>query len=169
MDACDLVMDKIGKPRGLVRFSSQARVGGEQGRLVRPRVILYPTIMAVLLTAFLVVLIGKEPADITLLRGYGQPFTEITPGEITNQVRVKIKNRTDAPAQYTVTVSEHDPAKLTATQNPISVAAGDARTEVVLVTVPKSAFRDGKLPVTLRISDGESFSKEVQWLLLGPY
>lgn len=169
IDACDTVMDKLGKPRGLVRFSSQARLEGAKGRLLRPRVIIYPAIMAVLLTAFLVVLIGKQPADITLLRGFGQPFVEINPGEITNQLRVKIKNRTKQEQQYTLSPGEGEQITISGEPNPMPVAAGEARTEVVLVTAPRAAFEDGKCRVTLNISDGGDFSQDVDWLLLGPY
>ncbi len=49
IDACDAVMDKLKKPRGLIRFSSQARIEGQSSRLLRPRVIIYPAIMTVLL------------------------------------------------------------------------------------------------------------------------
>ncbi len=93
IDACDSIMDRMKMPRGLVRFTSQNRMDNEGARIVRPRVIVYPAILVILLTAFTIVLAGKESSDITLLRGFGLPYTEINPGEITNQVRVKIKNR----------------------------------------------------------------------------
>jgi cytochrome c oxidase accessory protein FixG len=169
IDACDTVMDKINKPRGLIRFSSQARIDGEQSRLLRPRVIIYPLIMTVLLSSFVVVLLGKQPADVTLLRGFGQPFVELTPGEITNQVRVKIKNRTKKDARYMVSAAEGQQVAISATQNPIPVAAGQAATEVIRVTVPKQAFANGRFTVTLSITDGEDFSEDVDYLLLGPY
>ena len=120
IDACDSVMDKIGQPRGLIRFSSQARIGGAAGRLLRPRVIIYPAAMLVLLTAFGVVLGGKQSADVTLLRGLGLPFTELKPGEITNQIRVKIKNRSGGDAEYRIGLGEGEKAESEAPVNPIA-------------------------------------------------
>jgi cytochrome c oxidase accessory protein FixG len=168
IDACARVMDRIGKPRGLIRLSSQARIEGEPGRLWRPRVILYPAVMAAFLTAFFVVLANKQSADVTLLRGAGLPFMESTPGEITNHIRVKIKNRGDEAAAYRVEVTDREEAKLSAGENPIRVAAGEFRTESVFVSLPRSAFKQGKCGVTLRISDDNGFSKRVQFPLLGP-
>ncbi len=124
--------------------------------------------MLVLLTAFTIVLAGKESADITLLRGFGQPFTEINPGEITNQVRVKIKNRSKEDAEYQIELAGESSAKMQATKNPVPVAPGESREEVVLITAPKEDFRDGKYEVTLRISNGQQFAKEMSWRLLGP-
>ncbi len=168
IDACDTVMDRLGKPRGLIRFSSQSRIAGESTALLRPRVVIYPAILTLLLVAFTFVLVGKESSDITLLRGFGLPYTEINPGEITNQVRVKIKNRSKEDSQYDIQLAGDSSAKMMATKNPIPVAAGDSQTEVVLITAPRNEFREGKYEVTLRISDGQQFSKELAWRLLGP-
>jgi cytochrome c oxidase accessory protein FixG len=168
IDACATVMDRIGRPRGLIRFSSQARMAGENTRLLRPRVIIYPTVLIVLLSAFAVVLAGKQSADVTLLRGMGLPFTELTPGEVTNQIRVKIKNRSDRDATYRIEVADGVPATLSAAQNPVPVEAGGSHTESVFVAVPSSVFVDGRCDVTLRITDGEQFVKEMKYRLLGP-
>ncbi len=168
VDACNTVMDRISRPRGLIRVSSQARIDGEKGRLLRPRVIIYPLAMAVLLSAFAVVLAGKQSADVTLLRGLGLPFTELAPGEITNQIRVKIKNRSGSDASYRIEVADGEPAKLTAGENPVRVTAGEARTESVFVAVPHTVFKNGKYDLKLRVFDEQGFSEELTYRLLGP-
>ena len=168
IDACDGVMDKIGRPRGLIRFSSQARIGGTPTRLLRPRVIIYPVAMLVLLVTFGVVLGGKQTADVTLLRGLGLPFTELKPGEITNQIRVKIKNRSGADAEYRVSLGQGEQGELKAPVNPIAVAAGQSRTEPAFVTLPAGVFEGGKYEIRLRVTDGQGFDRELKYHLLGP-
>jgi cytochrome c oxidase accessory protein FixG len=168
IDACDSVMDKVGRPRGLIRFSSQARIGGTPGRLLRPRVIIYPAAMLVLLTAFGVVMGGKQSADVTLLRGLGLPFTELKPGEITNQIRIKIKNRSGEDAEYRVGLGEGEKAELKAPVNPIAIAAGESRTEPIFVTLPAAEFQGGPREIRLRVSDGQGFDRERKYRLLGP-
>jgi cytochrome c oxidase accessory protein FixG len=169
IDACDAVMDKVGKPRGLIRFSSQSRIDGQPSRLLRPRVVIYPTILLVLLTAFGFVLTGKQSADVTLLRESGNPYTELTPGEVTNQIRVKIKNRSGRDAAYTIEVVDDIAAKLIFSENPIPVADGQSRTEPVAIAVPRSAFENGKCDITLRVSDDAEYSEQLEYRLLGPY
>jgi cytochrome c oxidase accessory protein FixG len=168
IDACDDVMDRMKKPRGLVRFSSQARMAGEGRRVLRPRVLIYPVIMAVLLTVFVVVLAGKSTSDVTLLRGLGQPYTMLKAGEVTNQLRVKIRNRGTEEAKYEFAVVGDSETRLTLTNEECHVAAGESRTEVLLITSPQSAFEHGRRDVTLRITDGKEFTKELNWRLLGP-
>jgi cytochrome c oxidase accessory protein FixG len=167
IDACDGVMDRLGRSRGLIRFSSQARIAGQPSRLLRPRVILYPAILLGLVTAFGFVLARKESADVTLLRGLGLPFTELAPGEITNSIRVKIRNRSREPETYRVEAVDPE-ARLTSADEVLEVSAGGARTETVLITVPRSVFRNGTYEVTLRVSDEEDYRREFKYRLLGP-
>jgi cytochrome c oxidase accessory protein FixG len=168
IDACERVMDKVGKPRGLIRFSSQARIDKDPSRLLRPRVIVYPAAMLVLLVAFGIVLGGKQSADVTLLRGLGLPFTELKPGEITNQIRVKIKNRSGADAEYRIELDDGRKAVLSAPVNPVPVAAGEFRLEPIFVTLPAAVFQQGRYEIRLRISDGKDFRREFTYRLLGP-
>ena len=168
IDACDAVMDKMKKPRRTDPLQLPGRNRRPAEPLPAPRVVLYPAIMGVLLTAFLVVLLNKQPADITLLRGFGDPYQRVDDG-IMNQVRVKIKNRTDQAASYTVTPAEGEAVQISATQNPIPVDAGQSRTEVVRITVPEDAFENGRCNVRLHITDGGEFSQDVKWVLLGPF
>ena len=106
VDACDAVMDKVGKPRGLIRYTSRDALEGKPTRLLRPRVVLYPVALAVAVGLLAFNLGTKADADVTLLRGAGAPFTRQPNGSVVNQVRVKIANRgRGARASYTLEVA----------------------------------------------------------------
>ena len=45
MDACDSIMDRVGRPRGLIRYSSRDELAGAPRRILRPRVVLYPLLL----------------------------------------------------------------------------------------------------------------------------
>lgn len=169
IDACDAVMGRIGKPRGLIRFSSQARIAGERGRVVRPRVVIYPTILLVLACAFGFVFLGKQTADVTLLRGLGVPFTELAPGEITNQIRVKIKNRSGQDAEYAIALADGTQGMLATGENPVTISIDETRIVPVLITLPGTAFKNGRYDVKLLFSDGQEFEEELTYRLIGPH
>ena len=67
--------------------------------------VLYPALMLVLATAFLVVFFNKKSADVTILQGLGLPYSETAPGEITNQVQVIIENRSGRDAVYKIEIA----------------------------------------------------------------
>ncbi len=168
IDACDAVMTKIKKPRGLIRYSSQARIAHEGGRILRPRVIIYPLILLVIGSAFGFTLVNKQTADVTLLRGVGRPFTERDSGEIVNQVRLKIVNRGEAPATYSVRVVDDLPIELHLKEHPIPVAPGESRTLGVQVVTGPDIYRDGNCDIEVEVSDGAEFSERISYRLMGP-
>src|SRR5208282_1547384 len=126
IDACDGVMTRIGKPIGLIRLSSQAAIEGHPGRWLRLRVILYPTLMLVLATIFLVVFFNKKSADVTILQGFGQPYSETASGEIMNQVRVIIENRSGRDTVYRIEIAGDLQAHFARAPEAISLRAGQA-------------------------------------------
>ncbi len=168
IDACDNVMDKLKKPRGLIRYGSQARIEGERGRLIRPRVIVYPAILLILATIFSFLVVTKSAADVTVLRGRGNPFVLMENGEISNTARVKIVNRSDETATYTIEVADDTPARLVFDEHPITIESGEARTEGVLIIVPRNIFRSGTYDIQLRVSDGAEYQEVITHRLIGP-
>jgi polyferredoxin len=63
-DACDAIMDQVGKPRGLIRYASRATLEGRPRHLVRPRVVLYPAALALFLGLFAYNLSARDSADV---------------------------------------------------------------------------------------------------------
>lgn len=169
IDACDAVMDKIGKPRGLIRYSSQAAIEGENPKILRPRVIIYPLILLVLVTAFVITLAGKQPADVTVLRGLGAPFMALDDGRIANQVRIKIVNRTGERVEYTLSAAGLEGVALApAEDTALTLEPGEAQTRALQVVSPPEAFARGAAFVDLTVEGDDGFTETIEWRLLGP-
>jgi len=168
IDACDGVMDRIGLDPGLVRYTSQAELASGKRSFLRPRLIVYSAILAVMFGAFAVSLAGKSTADVTLLRGIGAPFTILPNGEISNQIRIKIANRSPEERSYLIELIEAGQLVLIAPENPLTVAAGDTQMTAAFVTGPRAALAGGDTTVTLQISDGVDFNRRLDYRILGP-
>jgi cytochrome c oxidase accessory protein FixG len=168
IDACDAIMDKVGKPRGLIRYSSQEALAGKPRKLVRLRTVLYPLAFTAALTTLLVLLFTKENAEVTVLRGLGAPFTEDASGVVTNQVRVKITNRADSDRTYRIDIAGVDGGRVVAPENPLPVSRGTIRETSVFVQLPRDAFTNGVRDVTVTVTDGARFTTTVPWRLQGP-
>ncbi len=169
IDACDSVMDKVGSPRGLVRYASQLELAepSQKRGLLRPRVVLYPALIAVFAVLLLVIGGGRTVADITLLRGIGLPFV-IVDGGAQNQIRIKIHNRQPVPQNFKLELLGADGAQLIAPENPLSVGPEASESTTVFVIVPQSQLVNGERPVRFRVSDGKGFVQELPYRLLGP-
>jgi cytochrome c oxidase accessory protein FixG len=173
MDACDAIMDRVGRPRGLIRYSSRDELAGAPQRILRPRIVLYPVLLVLVWGALAWALAHRAPADVTVLRGLGSPFTVLPSGLVSNQIRVKIVNRDAVDHRYLIEVEatgkgKGGPLEMISPDNPLAVAAGKSATATVFVEAPPRAFDDGRREVRFRISDGAGWSDVVPYRLLGP-
>jgi cytochrome c oxidase accessory protein FixG len=167
-DACDGIMAKIKKPLGLIRYGSQQMLETQQKtRLLRPRVVIY-TVMALGLLFGLLTLGSARPrSEVTALRGIGAPFTSDRLNA-TNELRVKVMNRGEAPEAYRIEIVTNPPVKLIAPENPLDVAAGAQRTTAVFVVAERASFRAGRREIVVRVTDTHGFVTDVPYRLLGP-
>ncbi len=169
IDACDAVMTRIARPKGLIRYGSQAAMEGEAPRRLRPRVVLYPTVLAAILTVFATVLAQTGGFDLTVLRGLGATFVEVDSATIGNQARIKIVNRTEGEGRYLIEVAGLESAAVHAEENPAVLAAGESRTVGVLIVAPRAALATGHRRVTIEVSDGAGLRRERPFVLQGPH
>ncbi|MBI2529080.1 MAG: 4Fe-4S binding protein [Candidatus Rokubacteria bacterium] len=168
MDACDAIMARIGRPRGLIRYSSKDELAGAPRRLLRPRIVVYPALVLLVWGVLGVALAERAPAEVTVLRGLGSPFTVLPSGEVSNQLRVKIVNLRSADRDFRIELTGANSIRLVAPENPLRVAGGQAATATVFLLAPRGAFAHGRRDVRLRVEDGAGFGTEVEYRLIGP-
>lgn len=94
IDACDEVMDKIDRPRGLVRYSSYDGIKKGQGFSFNGRMAFYSVVLALLLTLFVSLLALRPPTESILLRASGTLFQSLPNGNFSNIYTAKILNKT---------------------------------------------------------------------------
>jgi cytochrome c oxidase accessory protein FixG len=168
IDACDQVMAKIGRPRGLIRYSSQAGLEGKPRHLLRPRLFIYMGILAVLLSALAFMLVNKSPFDVGIMRNYGRPFVLTDDGKVINEFRIKITDRTPDPMSYQISVANH-PGIVVQALDQISLAPGQMFTEPVQIIAPAAAFSDGAIDAIVRVQSSTGAIVDQSCRLLGPY
>lgn len=109
IDACDQVMDKMRYPHGLIRYTSERamheRLTPKQARrhLLRPRVLIYTTIMLVLIAGFVTALAMRKPLKVDVIRDRGALAREVDGDKIENVYRLQLMNASERPVRVTVT------------------------------------------------------------------
>ena len=169
IDACDQIMDKIGKPRGLIRYSSQEALETGKSHFLRPRMIIYPLLLAALLTAFVIVLSTKSHAEVVLIRTRGTTFSTLPDGRIINNARLRITNRTDAPVSYTATVISPDGVMVKLDPEGKLIAPEQTESVQVHFMAPPEMFTTTPQPVLIQITGSDEFEKELKFSMHGPY
>lgn len=168
IDACDAVMDKLKRPRGLVRYSSQNAIESGKGRLLRPRVFIYPVLLILIAGIFVWRLASMQDAYVSVLRGKGMAFTTMPDGSIANTVQVRVVNRSPEERTYRIEIIEPAAATLVADTMEITAARGELVERGFIVSVPPSTTAGGSAKAIFRVSDGHGTVIEKSFTLLGP-
>jgi cytochrome c oxidase accessory protein FixG len=169
IDACDEVMRGQGKPIGLIKYTSEREQRGGTRHLWRPRTFVYLGLMIVAWSAVGVLVFTRSGALVEVLRGGREPYRLLPTGEVANQQRVRITNQLDEAQQFTIEVVSPEGAALVVSESPVTVAPEKVVTVNAVTTVPRSLFADGQAPIRYLVRSDKGFSKEVEFLLLGPY
>jgi cytochrome c oxidase accessory protein FixG len=110
IDVCDGVMDKMGYPRGLVRFDTQNGVSQHLTpaqrlrRVFRPRVLVYSAILLLLVAALATSMALRSPFRVDVVRDRASLARLVDDGQIENVYRLQIMNATEQPQRYRVAV-----------------------------------------------------------------
>jgi cytochrome c oxidase accessory protein FixG len=105
IDACDDVMDRMGYPRGLVRYTSQKALEGGGSHVVRPRMVVYGTLLAALVVGFFVSISLRTPVGLDVMRDRNALYRRLPDGTIENVYLLRILNKDTAAHRYSLTAS----------------------------------------------------------------
>jgi cytochrome c oxidase accessory protein FixG len=140
IDACDEIMEKVGRPKGLVRYDSLNGLAGLKTRIVRARVVLYTVLLLIGATVMLFSFSRLKPVSATAFRMQGAPYI-VDDASVRNQYLVRIVNKRNRP----VTVSARpvaDAAGLawTGLDQPVTVGPNSEEVRPLIVTVPRAQY-----------------------------
>jgi cytochrome c oxidase accessory protein FixG len=111
IDGCDEVMEKVGLPKGLVRYTTEnvlagtSAHGGIFGHMIRPRVVIYSVILAVILGATGWALGHRLPLKVDVLRDRTILSREADDGRIENIYTLRVINTDEKPHTYKLSVT----------------------------------------------------------------
>jgi cytochrome c oxidase accessory protein FixG len=143
IDACDEVMDKVGYPRGLIRYDTQSGLEGQRKRALRPRTLVYATLLAVLVAGFAVTLSGRDVVGVDVIRDRNALFRERADGRIENVYNLKILNKDREAHEFRITGAGLDGLEVDYTGPTVRVAPGAVQSVPVRVRVPRGSVQGG--------------------------
>jgi len=101
IDACDEVMDKVGRPRGLIRYDSLTGLRGGKRRVLRPRLYAYTVLLVIGAVVATVAFRSREPFEANIVRLKGMPYTR-EGGVIRNSFEFHLVNKQGEPVAFEI-------------------------------------------------------------------
>jgi polyferredoxin len=121
IDACNEVMDKIDKPRGLIGYvtladSERERAGGEDipvwRRIVRPRVLLYTGLWAAIGVGLLAALFLRTDLAFSVEPVRNPINVVLSDGSVRNAYELRLRNMTGYDRDFQLSVASPEPVTL---------------------------------------------------------
>ena len=157
IDACDEVMDKMGYERGLIRYTTQNAIDGKATRVLRPRVLVYGTLLAALLGAWTWGVNHREPLIAEVLRDRNALYRSAGDGRIENAYTLKLVNKDDQARSYRITIESAVPGIALREQLPaVAAQAQQVLSLPVVVSAPDGVSGRHELRFRIQSSDGEA-------------
>ena len=156
IDACDDIMVKIGRPKGLVRYDSLNGLTGKRRRILRPRVIAYTLLGVLGLGAFAVAgWRNAKPFTADFSRMRGQPFYADA-AAVRNHYQVRFHNKRNQPASFTLHLADAPAGyTLSGADAVIEVPALGEITRPAIVVAPAASYQGStNLGIEVRAEPG---------------
>lgn len=179
VDACDEIMTKTGKPKGLIRYTTLRELGTEISQRIglgpkfhlTPRVGIYSLVIVAAAIGLVVGISSHRAVDVLIFRGKGLPY-QITQhaGEeyVLNQFYAEATNTTDQDLKLLIkNLDTESPVEIINTQGGLFVRAGKIERLGFFVRFPRARAKDvAGAPLRLEFqsegSDSFRFQKEVR-------
>jgi len=178
-DVCDTVMDKMGYPRGLVKYSTQHAVTNNWTRsqmlqrIVRPRVLIYAAILSSLVVGLLLSLWFRTPFRVDVVRDRGVMARLSDDGKLENVYRLQIMNGTEATQHYRLSATGLKDLEIEAEDrdkdkndvedmkfsHSIMVKPAESRWLIVDLKIPDGSVESGSHKIQFEIEAVESKEK----------
>lgn len=168
IDACDAIMDKMNYPRGLISYTTEHNLSGQQTHLLRPRLIGYAVALSVMIGLFAYAVYDRPLVKLDVLKDRVL-YRENEQGRIENVYTLKVMNKAQHAQSFVITTSGLDGLAYEG-RSEVRAQAGE------LVTIPvELSMAPEKLPSStneivfhIKSMDDESISDEADSRFIGP-
>ncbi|EAW41066.1 Polyferredoxin [marine gamma proteobacterium HTCC2080] len=104
IDACDSIMEKMGSPKGLVSYTSENALTGNEITGLPPKTLGYIVALAVMVTLFSFSLVNRSLIELSVSRDRGQLYLPASAGLIDNVYELHLTNRSDQAKVFLIEV-----------------------------------------------------------------
>jgi cytochrome c oxidase accessory protein FixG len=174
LDACDAVMEKVGRPTGLIRYASLDEMDGKPTRpmLLRPRVWVYSAILLLALSGILYGLSSLDAIQLKVLHERAPLFVTLSDGSIQNKYTLKILNKMTEDIPVKISASGPEEMILVGADEPIVAKNGFVSPAMVFVKIPRGEMGAERIPITFRVegtrASGDVVSTSRESVFIGP-
>ncbi len=157
IDACNEIMDKVEKPRGLIRYTTERQLlENQKTKILSWRIFAYIFVLTSLIVVAGLVLVGRNPLEMDIRHDRKQLGIE-RHGKIENSYVLKIVNKTDEKHTYKVRLEPIEGIELKSRFDKMPLAGGEVYDWPVSLVADADKVSQGRTPITITVysEDGQ--------------
>ena len=151
IDACDAVMDKVGSPRGLIRYASLNGIERHEPLRFTPRMAGYTVVLAGLAAALALMLFLRSDVEATVLRAPGSLFQQMPDGRFSNLYTVRLVNKTSREMPVELRLESPAGSLQVMGAGNLVLPSQKASQSSVLIELDASAMKSGTTPLVIDV------------------
>ncbi|OGU82759.1 MAG: cytochrome c oxidase accessory protein CcoG [Ignavibacteria bacterium RBG_16_35_7] len=167
IDACDTVMDKIDRPRGLIRYDSLRGIEKKEKFHFTPRMAGYSSILILILSVLSYLLVTRSDLSINILRTPGLLFQEQPDNKCSNIYDLNITNKSFNYTPIELKLKNVE-GELKLLGDELNLKPQEKHDSKFLLILPKTSIAKMNTPITILVYSNDKLLKEVKTSFLGP-
>ncbi len=150
IDVCDQVMEKMDYKKGLISYTTEHRLSGNETRIFRPRIVVYGVLLLALVAGVILSINQRVLLRADLLRDRNALYRELPDNRIENVYTLKLINMDFKPHQYKIEVLDNEDIQLFISPEP-RLEPEEIGSFILRMQAPASTGR-GSIKVNVRFS-----------------
>lgn len=169
MDECDLMMEKVNLPKGLIRYASEVEITKKEKFRLTTRMKGYIAVLVILTTVMISMILLRTEVDTKILRLSGQLYEE-KGKNISNVYTYRIINKTnDNLKNITFKLIQPKQGSLKLVGNSIlHVEKASAATGTLFVEIPAVMLATDNTKINIEVHQGDKVIQTITTNFLGP-
>lgn len=170
IDACDTIMTKLDRPKGLIRYTSENALMGKINQIIRPRVLIYSALLVFIWGFLAFSVFTRDEYNVNVGRTVGAPFVILQDGTIANRIRFRVRNQKDKPVTFTIEATQPQNVKVqVAGASTTTLAPGEMKRVETFVVTPVAQFhKQAQVEARFKLKFSDGVTVEKPFTLLGP-
>jgi len=146
IDACDSIMDKVDRPRGLIRYASEKEMMGISlpPLIKRPRVIAYSSIFLLAVAGIIYGLSHIPPVELSVVHERQPLFIQMSNGDIHNKYTIKAINKTLTDMHMKLSIDDAHGVEIVGGSQDVVLQAGRLLPFSVFLSAKPDALKEKK-------------------------
>jgi len=168
IDACDEVMVKVKRPKGLIRYDSHNGIVEGRKKLFTGRVIAYTAVLAVLVAVNIALLTARTDVEALLLRTPGMLFQEVDETHISNLYNYQVINKTNEELPLEFRLAEGTKGQIQLVGELPNAEPGKIAKGALFIILEKGALQGRKTEIHVEVYSNGKLIDKAETNFLGP-